>query len=255
MTSYLKKRFYEYREGKHQAPSFNSFYDMNTNTISKPMENSFLHVNGTSPDIIDRSKTIVTLRSQPLEDEPDCIIVSNSRFYGTVKEQDLETKTDNGVEKTLSNGITNDNIDPSLVNISFRDTSLRRPARGISIDSGGLSSDLDSPDVDFNHCKLNLQQSVAEKYKLGELVEEMDDRFFDMTEEEKSFQVANHSNNPIDLSNVPMGVVLPSENKVHEIRILRTPPPPPKPLRKNSQKRIEQIIDSDKGTNEYSDLE
>ena len=226
---------------------------MSTNSISKPMENSFLHINGTSPDIVERSKTIVTLRSQPLEEEPDCIIVSNSRFYGTVKEADLETKMDNTEE--LSNGITNDNIDPTLIDISFRDTTLRRPARGISVDSEGLSSDLDSPDVDFNNCKLSLQKSVAEKYKLGELVEEMDDRFFDMTEEEKSFQVSNHSNNPMDLSVFPMDVVTPSENEKHVIRILRTPPPPPKPTRKNSQKRIEQLIDTDKGTNNYSDLE
>ena len=70
MTAYFKKRFYEYREGKHQAPTFNSFYDMSTNKISGPMENSFLHINGTAPGIVERSKTIVTLRNQPLEDEP-----------------------------------------------------------------------------------------------------------------------------------------------------------------------------------------
>ena len=251
MASFLKQRFYEHRERKHLEPSFRSYADTSTENITGPMENSFIHINGTSHNIVDRSKTIVTVRHQQIAEETDCVIVNNSKFYSTVPTTE-ESSVLTGEE--FPDGTRSRNPAPELnLDVSFRDTVLRKPVRGISVDMEDLSLDLDSPDIDFNHSRLTLQKSVAEKYKLGDLVEEMDDSFFEMTEEEKQFRNSNKIQNE---NIIPSGSIGGSNrNSEDGIRVLRTPPPPPKPTRKNSQKRIEQKHDIEKGSTENSDME
>lgn len=251
MASYLKQKFYEHRERKYLEPSFRSYSDMSTEAITGPMENSFIHINGTSQDIIDRSKTIVTVRHQQLAEEDDCIIVNNSKFYSTVPTTDRDAAL-SGEE--FPDGTRSKNPTPALnLDLSFRDTVLRKPVRGISVDMEDLSLDLDTPDIDFNHSRLTLQKSVAEKYKLGNLVEEMDDRFFEMTEEEKKFHYSNKiQNKNIITSN---SIEISNRSEGDQIQVLRTPPPPPKPYRKNSQKRNDQKHDVAKESSENSDME
>ena len=254
MASFLKQQFYEYRDGTKKDPSFESYVTTASNGISTPIENSFIHINGTAPDIVNRSNTIKPKTSiHQLKDEADCIVINNSRFYSSVNIEQL-TDTNRSwecpnLEETVQDGITNPNNPNKLkLDLSFRDTILRKPVRGSSLDCDELSLEGDSPDVSFCHTKLSLQKVVAEKYKLGELVEEMDDRFFDMTDDEKTYQILNQSRNNYSDSlslckedtNLPIGPSL-----AH-----RTPPPPPKPSRKNSQKRT---ANNESGSDNHED--
>ena len=253
MTSYLKKQYDEYRDRNRSVPTFQSFVNHPSKDISKPMENSFIHINGTSPHIVDRSKTIIKQHStnQHLEEDTDCIIVNNSRFYSTVKEEGKATlekrSANNETENEEPDGIERE-INPYTLRseLSFRDTTLRTPVRGSSLDTEeDLSLDLDSPEVEFNQCTLTLQKSVVEKYKLGDLVEEMDDKFFDMTMEEKTYHIEHHSKD--QLINSPA-----TADKVEiVVKTHRTPPPPPRPVRKNSQKRIEETIGKNDTNDEF----
>ena len=255
MASFLKRQLYEYRDGTKKDPSFESYVTNASDGISTPIENSFIHINGTAPDIVNRSNTISKPKTSTdqLKDEADCIVINNSRFYSSVSiEQVPDTDRSRecpNLEKTVPDGISRRNNPNKLkLDLSFRDTILGKPVRGNSLDCDELSLDADSPDVSFCHTKLSLQKVVAEKYKLGELVEEMDDRFFDMTEDEKSYQLLNQSPNnyPDSLSlckedtNLPIGPSL-----AH-----RTPPPPPKPSRKNSQKRT---ANNESGSDNHED--
>ena len=43
MASYLKQRFYEYRERKYLEPSFRIYSDASGEAISEPIENSLLN--------------------------------------------------------------------------------------------------------------------------------------------------------------------------------------------------------------------
>ena len=255
MASFLKRQLYEYRDGTKKDPSFESYVTTACDGISTPIENSFIHINGTAPDIVNRSNTISKPKTSidELKDDADCIVINNSRFYSSVN---IEQQTDTNrswecpdLEETVPDGITNSN-DPNKLKLDlcFRDTILRKPVRGSSLDCDELSLDCDSPDVSFCHTKLSLQKVVAEKYKLGELVEEMDDRFFDMTDDEKTYQISNQSRNNYSDSlslckedaNLPIGPSL-----AH-----RTPPPPPKPSRKNSQKRT---ANNESGSDNHED--
>ena len=242
MASFLKRQLYEYRDGSKKDASFESYVTTATDGISTPIENSFIHINGTSPDIVNRSNTISKPKTSTdqLKDEADCIVINNSRFYSSVS---IEQVTDTNksrecpdLEETAPDGISSPNNTNKLkLDLSFRDTILRKPVRGSSLDCDELSLDDDSPDVTFCHTKLSLQKVVAEKYKLGELVEEMDDRFFDMTDDEKTYQILNQSRNNCSDS---LSLCMEDTNlSIGPSLAHRTPPPPPKPSRKNSQKR------------------
>ena len=147
MASFLKQRFYEHRERKHLEPSFRSYADTSTENITGPMENSFIHINGTSHNIVDRSKTIVTVRHQQIAEETDCVIVNNSKFYSMVPTTE-ESSVLTGEE--FPDGTRSRNPAPELnLDVSFRDTVLRKPVRGISVDMEDLSLDLDSPGTNF----------------------------------------------------------------------------------------------------------
>ena len=255
MASFLKRQLYEYRDGTKKDPSFESYVTTASDEISTPIENSFIHINGTAPDIVNRSNTISKPRTSTdqLKDETDCIVINNSRFYSSVNIE-LETDTDRSDEypdlkETLPDGILSLNNPNKLkLDLSFRDTILRKPVRGSSLDCDELSLDDDSPDVTFCHTKLSLQKVVAEKYKLGELVEEMDDRFFDMTEDEKTYQILNQSRNNCSDS---LSLCMEDTNlSIGPSLAHRTPPPPPKPSRKNSQKRT---ANNESGSDNHED--
>ena len=251
MAFYLKQRFNEYRERKYHEPTFRIYSDASTEVISEPMENSFIHINGTTPNIVDRSKTIVTVRHTQLAEEADCIIVNNSKFYSSVGNME---ESDVPIGEEFPDGSRNKDPNQSLnIDLSFRDTILRKPVRGISAEMEDLSLDLDSPDIEFTQSRLTLQKSVAEKYKLGDLVEEMDGSFFEMTDEEKRFRDAKRSENEsINGSNNIKQSIGSNDDPV---RGLRTPPPPPKPTRKNSQKRIQQVDTNEKESEDNSDMD
>ena len=255
MASFLKRQLYEYRDGTKKDPSFESYVTTASDGISTPIENSFIHINGTAPDIVNRSNTISKPKTSTdqLKDEADCIVINNSRFYSSVNIDQVTDIDKSGEypdsEETVPDGISSpNNPNKFKLDLSFRDTILRKPVRGSSLDCDELNLDADSPDVSFCHTKLSLQKVVAEKYKLGELVEEMDDRFFDMTEDEKTYQLLNQSRNNCSDSlslfhedtNLSIGPSL-----AH-----RTPPPPPKPSRKNSQKRT---ANNESGSDNHED--
>ena len=251
MASYLKQRFFEYRERKHIEPSFRSYSDTSGEAISDPIENSFVHINGTSSNIIDRSKTIVTIRNQQIAEEADCIIVNNSKFYSSASSL---KETSPLTAEEFPDGIRGKDPNPVLnLDLSFRDTILRKPVRGISADMEDLSLDLDSPDIDFTQSRLTLQKSVAEKYKLGDLVEDMDVSFFEMTEEEMLFRDSKKIQNENILESNDLSIS--DQGTDAEARVLRTPPPPPKPTRKNSQKRVQQTTNCGKESEDTSDMD
>ena len=62
MASFLKRQLYEYRDGTKKDPSFESYVTTATDGISTPIENSFLHINGTAPDIVNRSNKYLNPR-------------------------------------------------------------------------------------------------------------------------------------------------------------------------------------------------
>ena len=261
MASKWKREYYKYQDRKKKDPSFRSFINLATNEISTPIDNSFIHINGTSPNIVERSSTILKkeLCCEQHEHETDCIIVNNSKFYSTVKEQSRKTlqkgKKDHTEKEDFPDGIANVYTRPSLKpKFSFRNTSFIESVRGSSFDGDEENLDLDSPgspEVFFGQCKLTLQKTVAEKYKLGDLVGEMDDRFFDMTEDERMYQLTNRCDTTE--TNISLLTMDRRDSRVEIEDILplsTTPPPPPKPIRKNSQKRIEQTVTSNEKANE-----
>ena len=99
MASFLKRQLYEYRDGTKKDPSFESYVTTASDGISTPIENSFIHINGTAPDIVNRSNTISKPKTSTdqLKDEADCIVINNSRFYSSVN-MELETDTDRSDE-------------------------------------------------------------------------------------------------------------------------------------------------------------
>ena len=111
MASFLKRQLYEYRDGSKKDASFESYVTTATDGISTPIENSFIHINGTAPDIVNRSNTISKPKTSTdqLKDEADCIVINNSRFYSSLNIE-LETDTDRSdeypdLEETVPDGI------------------------------------------------------------------------------------------------------------------------------------------------------
>ena len=282
MASRLKKAYNKYLGRNIKDSTFRSFVNLPTNEVSSPIDNSFKHINGTSPNIVERSKTILKehVNIESLEHETDCIFISNSTFFSTLEEEKITlqcSNKDHKREADVPDGVVNDYIRPSLRPVfSFRNTNFIEPVRGSSFENDDYNLELESPDICFDQYRLTLQKTVADKYKLGDLVDEMDDRFFDMTEDEQIYQINNRSqdtkrcsslsvkddkNEPNDTISVEVDEkkLLGGRNDIATISTTapmpaRTPPPPPKPIRKNSQKRTEQTITSNVEVNEKNSV-
>ena len=255
MASKLKQIYNKYRENRTGESNTSTFGNVSKEDVTEPINNTFVHINGTMSNITDRSHTlsknknsssVASLTGQ--DDEADCIVVDNSKFYDFSKMRDAVSVTGSGETDDFdgaqlrTSSIGEAKTKPTF---DFRNISFIEPVKDYCCDTK-MSSDSTGSDYEFDQCsrRPTIEQTVAEKYKLGELTMEMDESFFDMTEDERIYhEMRRKQCTDADLESVPISTTTNSSVQDKPVyaemgghRTLRTPPPPPKPIRKNSKK-------------------
>ena len=144
MTSNIKRPWH--KDHKEKQSNFRTFTNFSKNDVSQPIDQSFVHINGTATNLITNSRPINSnnneLSNQMVEDEHDCIVINNSRFYCTVKNKEKvllgnsKTKTQSQGDNTFIAKETefpvlkaggNSNTGERKLSFEFRNSSFNRP--------------------------------------------------------------------------------------------------------------------------------